>query len=160
MRLLTGLVIVALAATAASAQGQPGPTPSKADIQKVLEAGIAHRNAGNWERYVENYMPDATVMSSTGRMERGRAEMLKGLQEMFASGVYKGVQTTVTVESIQAIAPGAVVADTSWELSNIPGGGTRKGRSIAVLVKSGESWKIAAERSMVPTPAGAIKPRE
>ena len=39
--------------------------------------------------------------------------MLKGLQEMFASGVYKGVQTKVTVDSVQAIAPGVVVADTT-----------------------------------------------
>ena len=69
-------------------------------------------------------------------------------------------QTKVVVESVQPIAPGVVVADTRWELSNIPGGGSRKGRSIIVLVKSGDSWKVAAERSMVPTPAGALKPTE
>ena len=160
MRFLAGLVVVALAATAPSAHGQSGQTPSKADVQKLLDANIGHRNAGNWDKYAEGYTPDATVMTSAGRLERGRAEILKGLQEQFASGVYKGVQTKVVVESVQPIAPGVVVADTSWELSNIPGGGTRKGRSIDVLVKSGDSWKVAAERSMVPTPAGAIKPRD
>ena len=157
MRFLTGLVVVALAAAASSAQAQ---TPGKADVQKLLDANIGHRNAGNWDKYVDAYTPDATVMSSAGRLERGRAEMLKGLQEMFASGIYKGVQTKVVVESVQPVAPGVVVADTTWELSNIPGGGTRKGRSIIVLVKSGDSWKVAAERSMVPTPAGALKPTE
>lgn len=159
MRFLTGLVLMALAATAPSAHGQAGQAPSKAEIQKLLDANIAHRNTGNWDRYLEVYTPDATVMSSAGRWERGRAEMLKGLQEMFASGVYKGVQTKVEVESVHPIAPGVVLADMTWELSNIPGGGTRKGRTATILVKSGDTWKIAAQRSMVPTPAGAIKPR-
>lgn len=84
--------------------------------------------------------------------------MLKGLQEMFAAGVYKGAQTKVAVESVQTIAPGVVLADLTWELSNIPGGGTRKGRTADILVKSGDTWKIAATRSMVPAPAGAMKP--
>ena len=84
--------------------------------------------------------------------------MLNHVQEMFGTGAYKGAQTTSIVESVQAIAPGVILVDSTWEVSNIPGGGTRKGRTATVLVKSGAAWKIAAERSMVPRTAGAIKP--
>jgi uncharacterized protein (TIGR02246 family) len=157
MRFQAGFVVMALAIVPLSAQRAPAQTPSKADVQKLLAENVAHRDAGHWDQYLNDFTSDATVISSAGRAERGRAEMSKGLQETFATGVYKGAQTKVLVESIHAIAPGVLLVDSTWELSNIPGGGTRKGRTANVLVKSGDTWKIAATRSMVPAPAGAIK---
>jgi uncharacterized protein (TIGR02246 family) len=157
MRFQAGFVVMALAIIPLSAHRASGQTPSTADIQKLLAENVSHRDAGQWDRYLDGFTSDATALSSAGRWEKGRAEMLKGLQEMFAAGVYKGARTKLAVESVQAIAPGVVLADVTWELSNLPGGGTRKGRAADILVKSGDTWKIAAARNMVPAPAGAIK---
>jgi uncharacterized protein (TIGR02246 family) len=151
--MLAGAVIVP-----PSTHGQSPQVPSKAEVQKMIDASDAHRDAGRWDQYLDGHTADATTLSSAGAWERGRAEMQKGLQANFASGVYKGVKTKTTVESIQSIAPGVILVDATWELTNIPGGGSRNGRSASILVKSGDTWKIAAERNMVPRPAGAIKP--
>lgn len=152
------LMLAGAAIVPPSAHGQSAQVPSKAEIQKMLDANLAHRNGGRWDQFLEGYTADVTILSSAGTWERGRAEMQKGLQGNFASGIYKSAQTKTSVESVQSIAPGVVLVDSAWELTNIPGGGTRNGRSATILVKSGDTWKIAAERNMVPRPAGAIKP--
>jgi uncharacterized protein (TIGR02246 family) len=152
------VMLAAAAIVPPSAHGQSAQVPSKAEIQKMFDASNAHRDSGRWDQYLDGHTADATQLSSAGEWERGRAEMQKGLQSTFASGVYKGVKTKTIVESVQSIAPGVLLVDSTWELTNIPGGGSRNGRSASILVKSGDTWKIAAERNMVPRPAGAIKP--
>jgi uncharacterized protein (TIGR02246 family) len=159
MRLGRGLLVVAVVVMPFTLHGQSGPTPSKADVQKLLDQRIALRNSGDFDRFVESYTPDATILSSDGLWQRGRAELLKAVRDRFGSGVYKGVQSTLTVDSVQAIAPNVILVDYTWELNNIPGGGSRKGQAATTLVKSGETWRTAAERNMVPTPAGALKTR-
>ena len=151
-------VVAAAAVMPVAAMGQSGQVPSKAEIQKMFGDNLAHRNAGHLDRYLELYTADATQLYSDGTLASGRAEMQKRLQQNFASGVYKGAQTKSTVESVQSIAPGVLLVDSTWELTNIPGGGSRKGHVATIMVKSGATWKIAAERNMVPRPAGALNP--
>lgn len=157
MRLVRGLLAAAVVVIPMTVNGQTGSTPSKADIQKLLEQRMAHRNSGEYDRVTEGYTSDATILSSDGLWQRGSAEIRKTLQDRFASGVYKGVRSTLTVDSVQVIAPNVILVDGTWELTNIPGGGSRKGQGSTLLVKSGDTWKVAAERNMVPTPAGALK---
>src|SRR5687768_5189146 len=157
MRVVRGVLVAAVVVIALTVNGQAGSTPSKADIQKLLEQRTAHRNSGDYDRVTGGYTSDATILSSDGLWQRGSAEIRKTLQERFGSGVYKGVRSTVTVDSVQAIAPNVILVDGTWELANIPGGGSRKGQNSTILVKSGDTWKVAAERNMVPAPAGALK---
>ena len=157
MRMLRGLLVATVVVIPLTVNGQAGSTPSKADIQKLLEQHMAHRNSGDFDRVSEGYTSDATILSSDGLWQRGTAEIRKTLQDRFGSGVYKGVRSTLTVDSVQAIAPNVILVNETWELANIPGGGSRKGQGSTILVKSGDTWKIAAERNMVPAPAGALK---
>jgi uncharacterized protein (TIGR02246 family) len=157
MRLVRGILVAAVAAIPLTVHAESGSTPSKADVQKLMDERVAHRNAGDFDRYVESYAPDATILTSNGAWQRGRAEILKTTRDMFGSGLYKGVRTTLTVDSVQALAPNVILVDQTWELTNIPGGGSRKGKGSTILVKSGDTWTAAAERNMVPTPAGALK---
>ena len=157
MRLVRGFLVAAVAAIPLTVHGQSESTPSKADVQKLMDQRVAHRNSGDFDRYVESYTPDASILTSDGGWQRGRAEILKRTKDVFGSGVYKGVRTTLTVDSVHAIAPNVILVDQTWELANIPGGGSRTGKGSTILVKSGDTWTAAAERNMVPTPAGALK---
>jgi hypothetical protein len=73
--------------------------------------------------------------------------------------VYKGAKYTTKVESVRMLAPTVAMADGTFEISNIAGGSTRRGHATYLLVKSGDAWRIAAVRSMVPTPEGATPAR-
>lgn len=65
----------------------------------------------------------------------------------------KGGKFATKIDSVRLLAPTVAIADGTFEISNIAGG-SRKGNISYVLVKSGDGWRIAASRSMVPTAAG------
>ena len=130
--------------------------PTKADAQKWSDTRNAARNKGDWAGFAQSFTTDATVVTSDGSSYGGRAEIQKRTQDLYGSGIYKGVQTTGTVTALSAVSPDVVVVDATFELNNIPGGGTRKGFTTTVYVKQGADWKVAATRSMVPTKLGAV----
>jgi uncharacterized protein (TIGR02246 family) len=130
--------------------------PTKADAQKWSDARNAARNKGDWAAYAQFFTTDASVVTSDGSSYSGRAEIQKRTQDLYGSGAYKGVQTTGTVVAVWAISPDVIVTDGTFELANIPGGGTRKGFTTTVLVKQGSDWKVGATRSMVPAKLGAL----
>jgi len=159
MRPSTTILILAALMTPAVARGQMSATPSKADAQKWSDAWTDARNKGDWAAYTQFFTTDATVVTSDGTMDGGRAAIQRRTQEFFGAGVYKGAQTKNTVLSVSGITPDVIVVDATFELTNIPGGGTRTGRTTTVMVRQGNEWKAAASRSMVPTKAGALPPQ-
>jgi uncharacterized protein (TIGR02246 family) len=154
---MTGVLIAAALVAPASSQAQASAAPTKADVQKLLDARDEARNKGDWSAYGRFFTADATVTNSDGKSQKGRAQVEQTARENFGTGVYKGARMKALVESVESVAPNVAVADMSFEISNIAGGGSRKGRTTAVLVKGSDGWKIAATRSMVPTPAGAVR---
>lgn len=156
MRLMTGVSLVVALVVPASLHAQAS-APSKAEVQKLMDARDEARHKGDWSAYGQFFTADATVTNSDGKSFKGRAQAQKIAQDNFATGVYKGARMKTIVDSVEVVAPNVAVADSSFEISNIPGGGGRKGRTTIVLVKANDGWKIAATRSMVPTPAGAVR---
>lgn len=157
MRFITGVLVVTALALPVCAQGQAVSAPSKADVQKLMQDRDETRHKGDWAAYAQFFTSDATVINSDGKSYKGRAQIQKSAEEMWGGGVYKGARMKTTVETVEAIAANVAIADASFEITNIPGGGSRKGRTTVVLVKSNGGWKIAASRSMVPTPTGALR---
>jgi uncharacterized protein (TIGR02246 family) len=156
MRLMTGVSLVAALALPASLHAQAS-SPSKAEVQKLLDARDDARHKGDWAAYGQFFTADATLTNSDGKSVKGRAQAQKVAQDMWGGGVYKGARMKTVVDSVEAVAPNVAVVDSSFEISGIAGGGSRKGRTTVVLVKGADGWKIAATRSMVPTPAGAVR---
>ncbi len=157
MRRMTGVLVVAAFLLPVSAQGQAVSVPSKADVQKLLQARDDARHKGDWNAYGQVFTAEATVANSDGKSFKGRAEIQKNTQDTWGAGVYKGARMNTAVESVVAIAPNVAIADTNFEITNIAGGGTRTGRTTLVLVRSNGEWRIVASRSMVPTAAGAVR---
>jgi uncharacterized protein (TIGR02246 family) len=118
------------------------------------------RHSGDWAAYAQFFTPDASVINSDGASYKGRAQIQKGTADSWSGGAYKGAQIETTVDSVAAIAPNVAVADATYEITNIAGGGVRKGRITVVLVNGNDGWKIAASRSMVPAPAGAARTQQ
>lgn len=147
---IVGALILSVPA-AGFAQGSAGA--EEAAIRRVVQQHDQTRSSGDWKGAAALYVEDGTTLTSAGEWRRGRAGIEKGGAAL-GGAVYKGAKYSTTVNSVLLLAPTVALADGTFEMSGIGGGGTRKGNSTYVLVKSGEAWKIAAVRSMVPTPAG------
>jgi uncharacterized protein (TIGR02246 family) len=135
--------------------------PAGADaaaIRRVVQQHDEARNRSDWKALGDLFTDDAEQLTSTGEWRRGRAEIEKGVAQATTTA-YKGSKYTTTVERLRMVAPNVALADGAFEIANIGGGGSRRGHMTYVLVKSGDRWRIAASRSMVPTPVGATPPR-
>lgn len=146
------LLLVALAPTVETAASQAG---DEAAIRKVVQQYDETRNRGDWKAYGALFTADADQLVSSGTWRRGAADIMKSTADINAT-TYKGGKYTTTVDRVRTIAPTVALVDTTFEISNLAAGGSRKGLNSIVLVKDGGQWRIAATRSMVPTPAGAL----
>src|SRR5262245_26489498 len=155
MRLAAAILSALTIALPVRAQTPPVAAGQEAAVKKLFEEWDAGRNREDWKAFALCYTTDATSLSSDGSWRRGRKEIESGIAELW-SKTYKGVKYRTIVESIRTLAPNAILVDATFEMTNIPGGGTRKGR-VAVIVVNEGGWRIAATRNMVPVPAGASK---
>ena len=137
------------------AQGAAGS--DEAAVRSVVQQHDQTRSKGDWKGVAGLYTPDGATLTSAGEWRRGHAQIEKG-GAASGAGVYKGGKYTTTIDAVRLLAPTVAIADGTFEISGIAGG-SRKGNITYVLVKSGEAWRIAATRSMVPTTAGATPPR-
>ncbi len=146
------VLVVALAAAARAVSGQAG---DEAAIRQVVQQQDDTRNRGDWKAYGALFTKDADQLTSAGTWRRGSAEIEKNTAEMTAT-TYKGGKYTTTVDRVRMIAPAVALVDGAFAITNISGGGSRKGLVTLMLVKDAGQWRVAATRSMVPTPAGAL----
>ena len=138
-----------------------GQSTGKGDetaIRRLIQQHDQTRSSGDWKGAASLFLEDGSTLTSAGEWRRGRAQVEKGGASLGA-GVYKGAKYATTVDSVRMLAPTVALADGVFEISSIGGSGSRKGHTAYILVKSGDAWKIAASRSMVPTTAGPTPPR-
>jgi uncharacterized protein (TIGR02246 family) len=151
-----GLTLVLLVPGVALGQATAGG--DDAAVRRVVQQHDQTRTSGDWKGAANLFAEDGATLTSSGEWRRGRAQIEKG-GATAGAGVYKGAKYATTIDSVRLIAPTVALADGTFVISGIGGGGSRKGHSTYVLVKSGDAWRIAASRSMVPTPVGPTPPR-
>ncbi len=130
----------------------------EAAIRQVVQQQDDARNRGDWKALGALFTQDAEQLTSVGEWRRGRADIEKGVAQSMTT-TYKGGRYVTKVESVRLLAPSVALADGAFEIVNIGTGGSRRGHTTFVLVKSGNAWRIAASRSMVPIPVGATPAR-
>lgn len=155
--MLTAGVMIALALPS-FAQTPAAGGGEEAAIRRVVQQQDTARNTADWKTLGAAFTDDADQLTSAGEWRKGRAAVEKGIAQGMA-GVYKGGKYSTKIDTVRMVAPNVAVADGSFEIANVAGGGTRRGHIAYVMVKSGGQWRIAASRSMVPTPAGATPGR-
>lgn len=149
MRNALALALALMVSAPAYAQSAGG---DEAAVREVIRRHDETRSNADWKGAGNLFAEDAAVLTSGGEWRRGPAQIAKG-GATAAAGVYKGGKFSTKIDSVRLLAPTVAIADGTFEISNIPGG-SRRGNTTYVLVKSGTAWRIAASRSMVPTPAG------
>ena len=158
MRILATMVFTALMAVAGVAQAPGGSGGDEAAIRQVVQQHDDARNRSDWKALGALFTQDAEQLTSAGEWRRGRAEIEKGIAQTMST-TYKGGKYVSKIATVRLLAPTVALADGSFEIANIGSGGSRRGHTTLVLVKSGSDWRIAASRSMVPTSVGATPPR-
>ena len=152
---LTAVFMIAMAGPAFAQATAPGG--DEAAIRSVIQQHDAARNKADWKALSALFTEDAEQFTSAGEWRRGRAEIEKGVAQGMAT-TYKGGTYTTKVDKVRMLAPTVALADGAFEISNIAGG-ARRGHSTFAVVKSGGQWRIAASRTMVPTPVGSTPGR-
>ena len=104
MRILPGILVLAAVVTPALSQAQSGSVPTKADVQKLADEHAARRDAGQWDGYAEDLTPDATVMSSAGKWQRGRAEVLSVGIDLSTVPDRSGARARFYQEAVRSVA--------------------------------------------------------
>jgi uncharacterized protein (TIGR02246 family) len=156
MRTTLAAVFMIALALPAVAQTPAAGAADEAAIRKLVQQHDTARNAGDWKSMGAGFTDDADQLTSAGDWRKGRAAIEKGVAQVMA-GPYKGAKYGTKIDTVRTVAPNVAVADGSFEIQNVAGGGTRRGHISYVLVKSGGQWRVAASRSMVPTPMGATR---
>jgi uncharacterized protein (TIGR02246 family) len=151
-----GLMLMLLVPGAAFGQAAAGG--DEAAIRRVVQQHDQTRTNGDWKGAANLFTEDGATLTSAGEWRRGRGEIEKRGAAAGASA-YKGAKYATTIDSVRLLAPTVALADGTFEISGIGGGGSRKGHTAYILVKSGDAWRIAGSRSMVPTPVGPTPSR-
>jgi uncharacterized protein (TIGR02246 family) len=158
MRARATIGLALLLSVPAVALGQGTTAADEAAIRRVVQQHDQTRSSGDWKGAANLYLEDGSTLTSAGEWRRGRAQIEKGGATLGA-GVYKGAKYSTTVDSVRLLTPTVALVDATFEIGGIGGSGSRKGHTAYVLVKSGDAWRIAGARSMVPTAAGPTPSR-
>ena len=136
---------------------QAGRTQTKSDEAAVREMVQKYMDARDRQdaRAIESlFTADADQLVSSGDWRKGRAEVVKGTM---ASSQSTGGQRTITVESVRFVGSGVALADGRYDLTGLAGAQTRHMWTSLVIVKTGDGWKIAAIRNMLPAAPAPVK---
>jgi uncharacterized protein (TIGR02246 family) len=120
-------------------------------VRDVVRKYVDARDRSDAEAIRALFTEDADQLTSSGEWRKGRDNVVRGT---LASSKANPGSRTITVETVRFPAPGLALADGRYEIS---GGadGTRKMWTSFVLTRSGEGWRIAAIRNMLPAPPAA-----
>ncbi len=133
---------VALLPAQSSSQNAGQETAVKALVAKYAAA----REAENPAEIETLFTDDADQLVSTGVWRHGRDELVQG---MLASSRGNPGDRTITVERVRFVADGVAIADARYEIAQ-ESGGPRRMWSTFLAVKTGDGWRIAAIRNMLP----------
>ena len=144
----------------ASAQGQAvGSSADEEAIRHVVAEMTAGFNAHDAKAATSMYTADADLITVRGERFRGTVEFEKGLASILATRAREAKHRTLNV-SVRFVRPDVALAHVTNELSGLiaPDGQRpppHQELSIRVLVKEGQSWRVAAFHNTIVQPSGS-----
>lgn len=139
--LVTVLICLPLAAQPASEE-----TAVRDVVKRYVEAREKQDPAATKALFTD----DADQLVSSGEWRRGLAEVVKGTM---ASSRNNSGHRTIVVETVRFLTADVAVADGRYELAGTGGAETRRMWTTLILKRTGQGWRIAAIRNMLPASA-------
>jgi uncharacterized protein (TIGR02246 family) len=144
MRLSGTLMVLLLVPGWAAAQ--PRERAAVEAVLKTWDDGWRTRNA---ELAAQGYTDDADWINAFGMRERGRAAILKRLQEVFSLPFVTGAQSRVVAQDVRFALPklAVVITEVEREGQKTPSGedlGVRRTTHQRVVVKQGDRWRVVS----------------
>lgn len=136
--------MIALALLAAGAAAVPPRVPTAA-IERAMADSAAGWNAGDLDRFMRVYAPDATYVTARG-LVRGKALIAERYRPAFAGGGNKRGRLGFTNTSFRAIDPRHVLMWARWWLVKRHGR-PETGMTTLVFEHRREGWRIVSDHS-------------
>ena len=146
------LPLIALALVAGGmAPARAQQANDEAAVRDVVQRYQDAREARDAKALAALFTDDADQLTSSGEWRKGRDQVVRGglRSSLSASGT-----RIITVQSVRFPADGVAIADGPYEIAGAAGGENRKMWTSFVLTRSGDGWRIAAIRNMLPAPLG------
>jgi uncharacterized protein (TIGR02246 family) len=165
---VTGVLLIALAATAANAQSRPEPEAAAAKsvtplpshdadekaVRAVIDACARAYNAHDAQAMAALYTAEAELVNEDGQSAQGRP----AIERVFASIFQEHPQAhmEIAVEAIRFVGPAVAIEDGVSTVVQQPNGAAERSRYSVVHVKEEGKWQMASVRDLpdVASPAG------
>ena len=147
-------VLLATPAASQPPQQQPPSKPQQAgadsEMQKLADEYMAAWNKGDAKAVAALHARDAIQITPEGRVNVGRAEIEKSLQEAFA-GSSKGARLMARMGRTSQISADVRTSEGTYEITGLTAQpdaarapGAVRGRFLNTLVREGGRWLIAS----------------
>ena len=115
----------------------------EAAVRELAKKYVDARVAGDEKAIRALFTPEADQLVSSGELRRGREEVVKGT---LAASKRESGERTITIDTVRFVTPDVAIADGPYIV------GDRKMRTMLLMVRTKEGWRIAAIRNMLPSP--------
>jgi uncharacterized protein (TIGR02246 family) len=130
------------------------PQDGEEAIRQLVQHYLEARDRNDTAALRGLFVPGADQLVSSGEWRRGREAVVSGT---LASSRRTGGNRAITIETVRFLNPDAALADGRYDLTGLPGSGSRHMWSTFVLVRTPAGWRIAAIRNMLPASAAPAK---
>ena len=145
---------VALASGLAVTVGAQDASDDEEAVKNLGPQWVESWNAGDMKAIGDLYTDGSDYVDVSGVLYKGRADIEASIREI-NSTIYKGSTVSTEVTAVHFMKPDLAVADSVWEVSDIPkaegAAPPSKGQSTIVAQKQTDGqWKIVAHRTRIP----------
>ena len=95
------------------------------------------------------FTPDADQLVSSGEWRKGIDNLVRGAM---ASSQKETGTSSISVESVRFLEPDIAIVDGRYRTTSSTSGDVRNMWTTLVLKRTGDGWRIAAIRNMLPAP--------
>ena len=138
-------VAASLLTSATPAHAQLGNAADETAIRKILDARNAAYNSHDAKALAGAYAPDADLVTGTGRVISGRAEIEKNYLEAFA-GVDKNASVKIDSSKVRFLTADTAILDMDGVTTGRTDGAI-KTHATWVYVKRNRQWMVVAIRA-------------
>ncbi len=130
-----------------AALGQRGRAADDTAIRSLVARYVAAREQRDEKAVAALFTADADQLVSSGEWRKGRENLVKGAM---ASSQASSGKRTITVESVRFLTADVAIADGRYEIAGSGGTPDRHMWASLIVTRTGEGWRIAAIRNMLP----------